>query len=122
MKPSTTVAPFSSRLTNEKTLPKRTLLLIGLTADARCHDYGIVNESAGPITARLMSRVLPDAVVISLISHQTDAIEDLEVLSDLGFRGRCLVLAKTLPNRALVLKELRQHAAGLRITLLTVKA
>lgn len=101
---------------------KRVLLLIDVPATARCSQFGNTVEYSGTITAQLLSQVLPDIVVISLISNNFDAIEGLETLSSLGFRGRCFVLANRLPNHRLVQKELRQHAAGLRITLLTVHA
>lgn len=112
------VAPLFPPVQLVKSPVKRTLLLIDLPADIRCTRLGNAIESRGPISARLISETLPDTVVISLIANHTDAIENLETLSALGFRGRCLVLANSLPNRSLVLKELRQHAAGLRITLL----
>lgn len=115
-------APQLPRTENEIDPTKRTLLLVDLAMTTRCSQFGNTVDCKGPITAQLVSKVLPDIVVISLISNNSDAIEDLEVLSDLGFRGRCFVLTGRLPNRRLVLKELRQHAAGLRISLLTVQA
>lgn len=115
-------APLLSRTENEVDLAKRTLLFVDVPATTRCSQFGNTVNCAGPITAQLMSKVLPDIVVISLISNNSDAIEDIEALSALGFRGRCFVLANRLPNRRLVLQELRRHAAGLRISLLTVQA
>lgn len=113
------VAPHVLRKTDT---PRPSLLFVGITASARCRRFGNPVETDGPLTPHLISRILPDAVVLSLMSNNRDAVEDLETLSALGFRGRCLVLAPKLPNRKMVLKELRHHAAGLRLTLLIPQA
>lgn len=100
----------------------RTILLIGLPAggpeDMQCSRYGTTVKSEGPLSALLLSQVLPDAVVIPLFTAKSDAMSDVQSLSKLGFRGRCFVLAPRLPNRRMVVNELRQQATGLRIYLL----
>lgn len=104
----------------------RTALLIGFASgwhdQARCSRYGTIVESEGPVSALLLSQVLPDAVVIPLFSANCDAISDILTLSSLGYSGRCFVLAPPLPNTKMVLTELRQHAAGLRIHLVNTPA
>jgi hypothetical protein len=79
--------------------------------------YAIVENSA-PISAQLLSQVLPDIVVFPLMSVQSDAVADLHLLNALGFRGRCIVLAPALPNRKMVLAELRREAYGMSVFLL----
>lgn len=102
--------------------PLRTVLLIGVTLETlasvrRRPAYAIVENNA-PLSAQLLSQVLPDIVVLPLMSAQSDAVTDLHVLSALGFRGRCIVLAPTLPNRKMVLAELRREAFGMSVFLL----
>jgi hypothetical protein len=50
-------------------------------------------------------------VVVPLFGRNFDALEILEHLATKGFRGTLRVVAPHLPNRQIVLRELRSHAA-----------
>lgn len=52
-----------------------------------------------------------DLVVAPLFGQEIDALEILEQLAGLGYRGTLLVIAPRLPNHQIVLRELRTHAA-----------
>ncbi|MGB3277620.1 MAG: hypothetical protein WBA92_00355 [Pseudorhodobacter sp.] len=111
-----------SKTKSTPTVPLRTVLLVGVNMEAlasarRRPAYTIVENNA-PISAQLLSQVLPDIIVLPLMSKQSDAVTDLHHLYALGFRGRCLVLAPALPNRKMVLTELRREAYGMSVFLL----
>lgn len=73
-------------------------------------------------TPALLACLLPDAVAMPLLNGHMDALIHLHHLQEIGFRGRCFVLAPPLPKPKLVLTELRAQARGLRITLLSASA
>ncbi len=55
----------------------------------------------------------PETVLAPLFSDEFDALDLLERLAALKFRGVVMVVAPRLPNRLIVLREL-QSAAGKR--------
>jgi hypothetical protein len=58
-----------------------------------------------------------ELVVAPLFCDDFDALEIIEVLGGQGYRGMLRIAAPKLPNRAIVLRELRSHAAKQGITL-----
>jgi hypothetical protein len=58
-----------------------------------------------------------ELVVVPLFCAQFDALEVIEVLGAAGYRGLLRVVAPSLPNRQIVLRELRSHAVRQGITL-----
>ncbi len=52
-----------------------------------------------------------ELVVSPLFGRSFDALEVLEQLAAQGYRGTLRVIAPRLPNRQIVLRELRSHAA-----------
>lgn len=63
---------------------------------------------------------LPDTlelVVAPLFCDSFDALELIETLGSAGYRGVLRILAPKLPNRQIVLRELRSHAVRQGITL-----
>jgi len=58
-----------------------------------------------------------ELVVAPLFCNGFDALELIEVLGTAGFRGVLRIVAPKLPNRQIVLRELRAHAVKQGITL-----
>lgn len=58
-----------------------------------------------------------ELVVAPLFCDEFDALEIVEVLGALGYRGLVRIVSPKLPNRQIVLRELRAHAARQGITL-----
>lgn len=58
------------------------------------------------ITARVLSTVLPELVILPLFGAGFDAIEALSQLERLGYRGEVLVRTPPLPNARIVEREL----------------
>ncbi len=90
-------------------------LVVGISAPVfhdgtyQAGEWKMVNPSA------LASyRPMPDSldlVVAPLFGQDFDALEILEQLAGQGYRGTLRVIAPHLPNRQIVLRELRSHAA-----------
>lgn len=78
----------------------------------------LVHVGSLGLTADLLARLLPDAVIVPLFGPWSDALDLAERLQALGYRGALLVLAPPLPDRALVLRELTGAAPGLQVRLL----
>jgi hypothetical protein len=58
-----------------------------------------------------------ELVVTPLFCNQFDALEIIETLGKAGFRGQLRIMTPKLPNRQIVLRELRSHAVRQGITL-----
>lgn len=63
-----------------------------------------------------------DLVLAPLVCADCDAIEVIESLGRLGYRGKLRILAPKLPNRQIVLHELRAEALGRGIRVDLVEA
>jgi hypothetical protein len=96
-------------------------LLIGIPADApgegsaRPEEADLISYSALPDFP-----VLPEGlelVVAPLFCEEFDALEVIEALGSKGYRGKLRIVAPKLPNRQIVLRELRAHAGRQGITL-----
>lgn len=79
-------------------------------------------EDADLVTyaATLDIPVLPEGlelVVAPLFCEEFDALEVIEVLGSKGYRGKLRIVSPKLPNRQIVLRELRAHAVRQGITL-----
>ena len=57
-----------------------------------------------------------ELVVAPLYCPDFDALELIDQIGAAGYRGMVRVVAPVLPNRAIVLRELRSHAARKGIT------
>jgi hypothetical protein len=58
-----------------------------------------------------------ELVVVPLFCARFDALEIIETLGAAGYRGQMRILTPKLPNRQIVLRELRSHAVRQGITL-----
>lgn len=58
-----------------------------------------------------------ELIVAPLFCMEFDALEIIEALGTAGFRGQLRVMAPKLPNRQVVLRELRSYAVRQGITL-----
>ena len=55
--------------------------------------------------------------MVPLFCNDFDALEIIETLGAAGYRGQLRVVTPKLPNRQVVLRELRSHAVRQGITL-----
>jgi hypothetical protein len=69
------------------------------------------------LDAQTLGRLLPELVVVPLFGHGFDAIEALQRLERLGYRGTVIVRGPALPNRAIVERELAAMVPGLAVRL-----
>lgn len=58
-----------------------------------------------------------ELVVAPLFCREFDALEIIETLGAAGYRGLLRIATPTLPNRQIVLRELRSHAVRQGITI-----
>lgn len=58
-----------------------------------------------------------ELVVVPLFCAKFDALEIIDALGAAGYRGLVRVMTPNLPNRQIVLRELRSHAVRQGITL-----
>lgn len=79
----------------------------------------IIHAPWRSLSAALLSRVLPDAVLTPLSAPEFDAIDMAEYLHDTGYRGRLLVVAPELPDRAMVHREIAGACPGIAVEFLT---
>jgi hypothetical protein len=96
-------------------------LVIGIP-DAAFPDSLTGNGQAVSISLDQLDRYLPlnatlELVVVPLFCSDFDALEIIETLGSAGYRGQLRVVAPKLPNRQVVLRELRAHAVRQGITL-----
>lgn len=80
---------------------------------------GVTHLKLEEITAQILSAIGPTQVILPLFTAQHDAAMAIELLEELGYRGRITVLAPALPKPRLVERELRALGPGLRLTLVT---
>lgn len=90
-------------------------LVVGIPA-ARIAERNLRHDEILSITfgELLAQGPLPPAlelVVAPLFRTDFDALELIETLGTLDFRGTLRIVAPVLPNRSIVLRELRSHAA-----------
>jgi hypothetical protein len=79
-------------------------------------------EEAAVIAYADLSLHLPPPVTLELVvaplfCPDFDALEIIETLGKAGYRGALRIVAPRLPNRQIVLRELRSHAVRQGITL-----
>lgn len=90
-------------------------LVVGMSARAfPSEDYlsgavRAIEPSALPACRHLLQTL--ELVVAPLFGQDYDALEIMEQLAAQGYRGTLRVIAPPLPNRQIVLRELRSHAA-----------
>lgn len=100
--------------------------MVGL-AEARFEHGSIRPEEAASITYDALHEHTPlpaslELVVAPLFCAEFDALEMIEALGGHGYRGLLRVVTPKLPNRQIVLRELRSHAVRQGITLELVEA
>lgn len=96
-------------------------LVVGLPEAGFAEGSALAEEAAQIDFAQLPSFIpVPDTVelvVSPLFCPDFDALELLEILGKSGFRKSVRVVAPKLPNRQVVLRELRSHAVRQGITI-----
>jgi hypothetical protein len=78
---------------------------------------GALSISADQLAAHLPLPASLELIVVPLFCDAFDALEIIETLGSAGFRGQLRVVTPKLPNRQVVLRELRSHAVRQGITL-----
>jgi hypothetical protein len=78
---------------------------------------GALSISLDGLAAHLPLPASLELVVVPLFCNDFDALEIIETLGTAGFRATLRVVAPKLPNRQVVLRELRAHAVRQGITL-----
>lgn len=96
-------------------------LVVGIP-DAVFPEGSARSQDAVSISYDALPEYLPlpaglELVVAPLFCDSFDALEMIEVLGKQGYRGLLRIAAPKLPNRAIVLRELRTHAARQGMTL-----
>lgn len=71
------------------------------------------------LDAEFLRHVAPSYVILPLFTAGYDATTAIELLEELGYRGRIVVLAPFLPKPGLVEQELRQVGPSSRLVLIT---
>lgn len=74
------------------------------------------------LSPQLLSETMPDIIVTSLLCRGYDALELADYLQALGFGGRLIVLARSLPDPAVVQAELAALGLGYDCELLAEEA
>jgi len=102
-------------------LPKLRCLVVGIP-DAVFPEGSIRPDEAVSIPFdqlrdRLALASPLELVVAPLFCDDFDALEIIEILGSVSFRGVLRIAAPKLPNRQIVLRELRSHAVRQGITL-----
>lgn len=77
----------------------------------------VVHLTLAELDGAVFARLAPGRVACPLIAAGFDALDLVARLVGLGYRARMTVLCPPLPNRALVLRELRAAGPRLRIDL-----
>lgn len=101
-------------------------LVVGLT-EATFPEGSLQPDEAAVISyAELPGRLPPppslELVVAPLFCPDFDALEIIETLGKAGYRATLRIVTPKLPNRQIVLRELRSHAVRQGITLELVEA
>lgn len=86
-------------------------LVIG---DAPAPDHA-VRIAFGTLDAAVLARVAPAFVICRLFAKDSDAMAVAEVLAALRWKGRLVVIAPGLPNRAMVQREIQSGAPGIKV-------
>ncbi len=103
-------------------------LIVGMPSPSVTgEDYKLGEVETVDPSALPFFRPMPDSLVLvvaPLFGKNFDALEILEQLAAQGYRGVLRVIAPHLPNRQIVLRELRSHAArqGIMIELVDLDA
>jgi hypothetical protein len=95
--------------------------MIGIPA-ATSTDGGVNSAEADLVSHTSLPdfHVLPEGlelVIAPLFCEEFDALEVIEALGSKGYRGKLRIVAPKLPNRQIVLRELRAHAVRQGISL-----
>jgi hypothetical protein len=77
----------------------------------------IVMMGFAQIDAKTLGELLPELVILPLFGKGFDAIEALQHLERLGYRGLVIVRGPVLPNRAIVERELAIMVPNLTVRL-----
>jgi hypothetical protein len=120
MSPDAFAAPLKTEV--EQLVSRRLRCLVVGIPEATFPEGAIRSHEAVSIAYVRLGDYLPVAdtlelVVVPLFCADFDALEVIETLGAAGFRRVLRVVAPKLPNRQIVLRELRSHAVRQGITL-----
>lgn len=96
----------------------RSILVIGgVQPGVFSPDVTQTELSYADLTARMLSTILPDLIILPLFGAGFDAIEALGRLHRLGYQGEVLVRTPELPNIKIVERELTALAPTMHVRL-----
>jgi hypothetical protein len=84
------------------------------------NDGHLVFAEFHQVTAELLSRLSPPLILSPLLARNFDCIDLAEVLWSLGYRGRYRAIDPSLPNPALIRREVRMLVPGLDFDVTTL--
>ncbi len=93
------------------------LLVAGASPGPTLDGTRIVTLQYSQIDAKTLGALLPALIILPLFGDGFDAIEALQHLERLGYRGTVIVRGPELPNRAIVERELAVVVPGLTVRL-----
>jgi hypothetical protein len=93
------------------------LIVDGASLGPAIEGSRLVTLSYSQIDAKALGALLPELVILPLFGKGFDAIEALQHLERLGYRGIVIVRGPVLPNRAIVERELAIMVPNLTVRL-----
>jgi hypothetical protein len=93
------------------------LIVDGASAGPAIEGTRLITLSYSQIDAKALGALLPELVILPLFGNGFDAIEALQHLERLGYRGLVIVRGPVLPNRAIVERELAVMVPNLTVRL-----
>ncbi|MFN3642252.1 MAG: hypothetical protein ACK4TB_04925 [Gemmobacter sp.] len=79
---------------------------------AEAPGWSVVVTRFALVDARLIARVMPDLVLFPLFGEGFDALQVVERLVTIGYRGRLCCITQPLPAPEVVLRELEAANGG----------
>lgn len=120
-----TSGPLFSVATN-RPLPrlenKRLIFIAAAKNTPATPEKDVLILSLAEVCNEIVTEFKPDAVVFSLICDDQDAISVVERLDEIGYRGKCIVVAPPLPNLELIKAELNAISPALTLDLISPNA
>jgi hypothetical protein len=114
--------PGARGTTGSRPREGRVLLGLDIALTPREVEQALASEAVllgfDALTAAVLAEIAPDVIALPLMSRHSDALQMLQTLADLGFRGQVRVYAPPLPDRHMVQGELVAVSQALTVSLL----
>lgn len=99
------------------------MLVVGTVAEPSAHPRipGFHFRPYLAVDRRLLTELQPDVVLSALIAPDFDAIDLAKLLIAAGFTGRYRAVTEALPNRRVVIAEIRAAVPGIDFDLFVME-